>query len=171
MNNQGITKIEILIIGLIVGLLGVMAVVAVSTARSRTRDAVRLSDVRQTQAALELYFNDNNNYPEQVDYLAIGQASTICLSEGGFVATCSPQTQAVYLEIVPTAPTSGLKGLSTCSEVKNAYCYLGSDGEYRLQFEMENKNPLLGLQKGLNCATQGGLQSGSCAALTFTPAP
>ncbi|MCH8049509.1 hypothetical protein IH979_02250 [Patescibacteria group bacterium] len=166
MNKLGITRIEILIIALIIGLLGVMAVVAVSTARSRTRDAIRLSDVRQTQAGLELYFNDFNMYPARdLDGIPLGTASTFCLSEAGFTSTCVAAVETVYLDVMPATPGAGLKGLSTCGGERNAYCYLGINGEYRIQFELENNNPLLGLLKGINCATETGLEGGGCPAL------
>lgn len=162
MNKLGITKIEVLIVGLIIGLLGIMAVVAVSSARARTRDAVRLSDVRQVQTGLELYFNDVNSYPDWPDFFAIGRAVTICLGESGFAASCVGAQETIYLDMVPAPPTAGLSGRSSCSEVSDAYCYLGSELGYRIQFELENKNSLLELEKGLNCATETGLESGAC---------
>ncbi|MDP2631741.1 MAG: type II secretion system protein [Candidatus Uhrbacteria bacterium] len=169
MNKQGITKIEVLIVALIIGLLGLMAVVAVSTARSRTRDAIRLSDVRQTQAALELYFNDFNMYPEVATETALGGASTICLGESGFASACMAQSENVYMDVVPGTPTAGLNKLSGCSDVSNAYCYVGSVGEYRIQFELEHANPLIELQKGLNCATESGIEPGQCSVIIASP--
>lgn len=169
MNKLGITKIEVLVVGLIIGLLGLTAVVAVSTARSRTRDAVRLSDVRQVQAGLELYFNDFNMYPE-ANGVPLGTASTACLGESGFAASCSPSVETIYLEAVSATPRQGLKRLSACGNESNAYCYLGTNGEYRIQFELENNNPLLGLVKGVNCAMEFGLEPGQCPALVG-PAP
>lgn len=162
MNKLGITKIEVLIVGLIIGLLGLTAVIAVSSARSRTRDAVRLSDVRQVQTGLELFFNDVNSYPDWPDYFAIGEAPTICLSGEGFAATCVPGQDTIYLEVVPSPPTAGLVGKSTCSNVNDGYCYVGNADGYRLQFELEHKNSLLGLEKGANCATENGLEPNAC---------
>ena len=159
MYTKGFTKIEILIIAGIIGILGVTAVVAVSTARSRTRDAVRMSDVRQLQAGLELYFIDHNEYPESLEYKALGTVGTMCLSEQGFSSVCNGN---VYLESVGATPSSGLEGLSSCSDISNAYCYLAENGDYRVQFELEHNNPIIGLQEGLNCATQTGLSSGTC---------
>ena len=156
------TKIEVLIVVLIIGVLGVVAVMAVSNARSKTRDAVRLSDVRQTQAALELYFNDFNVYPEHIDRTALGQAATRCLSENGFSVSCTPSLETVYMESVSSTPRKGLKKLSSCSNVSNAYCYAGRGFEYTIEFELENGNSLIGLKKGLNCATRSGLTTGAC---------
>lgn len=165
MNNQGITKIEILVIAFIIGVLGIAAATSVSSARSRTRDAVRLSDVRQTQAALELYFNDQGMYPATEEVFALGQASTRCLSQEGFSASCTPTIENVYMEVVSPAPKGGLKGLSSCSDIGNAYCYTATNAEFRIKFELENNNTLLGVRKGLNCATEKGLVAGACPAL------
>lgn len=164
MNRLGVSKIELLVIGLIVGLLGVMAVVAVSTARSRTRDAIRLSDIRQVQTGLELAFNNSNQYPESADAMPLGEGNARCLSSDGFTSNCGTSDQ-VYLEIVPATPTDGLTGLSVCQTAKNAYCYKGGTSGYRIEFEMENDNPVLGLQKGVNCASESGIDAGACIAL------
>ena len=39
-------------------------------ARRRSRDAKRVSDIKQIQTALELYFNDNEKYPESTSSLS-----------------------------------------------------------------------------------------------------
>ncbi len=164
MNQRGISKIEVLIIALIIGALGLMAVVAVSTARARTRDAVRLSDVRVVQSSLELYFNDANSYPVTTETVALGSSGAGCLNEDGFTSSCGGAS-SVYLDIVPATPTAGLDGLSACGSASDAYCFQGTADEYRLQFELENANPVLGLGSGLNCASQSGLSSGACGSL------
>ncbi|PIX62542.1 hypothetical protein COV03_04390 [Candidatus Uhrbacteria bacterium CG10_big_fil_rev_8_21_14_0_10_41_26] len=164
-NQKGFTKIEILVVTAIVGLLGIMAVVSVMTARSRTRDAVRLSDVRQIQSGLELYFIDTNSYPIMGDVTALGTAVASCLGVDGFGAPCATGDKT-YLDVVPFTPTLGLSGASTCSGYSNAYCYYSNSDEYYVQFELEHANPQLELQKGVNCATPSGLDAGACQTLT-----
>lgn len=115
---------------------------------------------------LEMYFQGSSVYPTSAEAIAIGQALTACLSSEGFGAPCSSNGPTPYLESVPTPPDAGLKGLSTCSGVEDAYCYAGNDGEYRVQFELEGDNRALGLEKGLNCATEDGLRSGVCSSLS-----
>jgi hypothetical protein len=144
MNRYGVSKIEVLIIALIVGLLGVMAVVV--------------------QAGLELAFNNSNTYPESTDAIPLGEGNARCLSSDGFTSSCT-STDQVYLEVVPATPTDGLTGLSICQTSKNAYCYIGAVSGYRIEFEMENENPILGLQKGINCASESGIDAGACSAL------
>lgn len=162
MNNKGFTKVEILIVLGVIGVLGVIAGMAVSNARTQTRDAVRLSDVRQVQVGLELYFNDFSEYPKSFDLVPLGEASTVCLSEEGFSPSCAPSAEAVYMNMIGAVPQKGLKGLSACGNANNAYCYLGAEGEFRIQFELENSNNLLELNKGINCLTETGLRAGEC---------
>ncbi len=163
-NQKGFTKIEILVVAAIIGLLGIMAVVSVVTARSRTRDAVRLSDIRQIQGGLELYFIDSNAYPITDEVIALGAASTSCLSVDGLGAPCA--IDETYLDVVPFTPTSGLNGASVCNGYSNAYCYYSNGDDYYVQFELEHNNPQLELQKGVNCAKPSGLAAGECETLT-----
>ena len=62
-NKQGFTLIELLVVIAIIGLLATLSVVALNNARERARDTRRVSDVKQIQTALELYYNTNNGYP------------------------------------------------------------------------------------------------------------
>jgi len=62
-NKKGFTLIELLVVIAIIGLLATLAVVALNNARAKSRDARRISDIKQIQTALELYFNDANGYP------------------------------------------------------------------------------------------------------------
>ncbi len=157
------TKIEVLVVALIIGVCGSLAASAVLTARLRTRDATRLSHVREIQDALESYFTDHAGFPEVADALALGQGSTECLASNGFACSIAPDD--AYLRMVPQPPTTGLHQKSSCSGVANAYCYTGSATSYHLQFELEASNSLLGLTKGANCATETSLQPGACSSL------
>ncbi len=82
---------------------------ALGQARSQSADAKRLADIRQLASALELYFNDNNAYPENFSKI-------------------SP----TYIGVVPTAPAPAG---GTCSEQDNAYTYkFISKDKYELNF-------------------------------------
>ena len=162
--QRGMSKIEILIVAAIIGILGLSAIIAVSTARSRTRDAVRLGDVFQVQTALEYHFLDHNTYPDSSEPLPIGSPTAACLSSQGWGSTCDGDGE-IFLKAAPFIPTSGLDSLSGCDGYANAYCYV-SDGEsYRIEFELEHANTLLELRSGVSCATESGLEAGSCPAL------
>lgn len=164
-NKKGFTLVEILVVVGIVGLLGVLATITLQSARVRARDAKRLSDVVKTQMALELYFNDNNSYPIVADATALGQSATACLSSAGWASSCDATSESVYLARIPATPATGLKEIVQCSGVEDTYCYVGNASAYRIQFELETDNPEAKLTKGVNCATESGVESGACAAL------
>jgi hypothetical protein len=157
---------EILIVGALIGIIGLISGYAVLSARSHTRDIARLANVREIQMGLEFYFQNHSSYPVAAEPVALGQTLTACLSAEGFVAPCSKSGPTPYLEVVPTPPTAGLHGGSSCSNVDDAYCYSGTTDAFRIQFELESGNALLGLAKGTNCATEEGMKPGACAALS-----
>jgi len=66
-NNKGFTLMELLVVIAIIGLLSSMTTYFVNSARIRARDARRLADIRQIQSALELYYDDNLQYPPVAD--------------------------------------------------------------------------------------------------------
>lgn len=161
------TRLELLSVAMIIGVVGTASGVAVLGARSQTRDIARLAHVREVQLGLELYFNDVAAYPTEAEPLPLGTTTTACLSEDGFAPPCSEgDTQTAYVEIVPAPPTSGLKGRSSCGNVADAYCYTSDGVSYGISFELERNSRLLGLQKGINCARPDGFQAGACPALS-----
>ncbi len=156
---------EVLLVGMIIGVMGLVAGYAVLSARSHTRDVTRLANVREVQMALEMYFQNHSSYPIAVDAIPLGQALTACLASDGFAAPCSVTGPTPYLSVVTTPPASGLKSLVTCGGVEDAYCYSGTADAYRIQFELESGNALLGVAKGMNCLSGDGFKAGACAAL------
>lgn len=61
--GAGFTLVELLIVIAIIGILSTVLMVNFVGIRERARDAKRKSDLRQMQAALELYRTDNGAYP------------------------------------------------------------------------------------------------------------
>ncbi|MDP2932860.1 MAG: hypothetical protein Q8N81_01900 [bacterium] len=84
---------------------------ALDEATAKSRDALRLADVRQIMTALELYFNDNNKYPNTIDELIKSNA---------------------YLAQVPQSPTPP-DGACTPEQNNFAYQLLKPD-KYELTF-------------------------------------
>lgn len=63
----GFTLIELLVVVAIVGLLASVVLTNLNSARAKTRDANRLSDMRQIQFALELHYDKYGVYPGNTD--------------------------------------------------------------------------------------------------------
>lgn len=63
--DLGFTLIELLVVIAIISLLSSVVLASLSGARSSARDARRLQDMKQIQTALEMYYNNNGQYPEE----------------------------------------------------------------------------------------------------------
>jgi prepilin-type N-terminal cleavage/methylation domain-containing protein len=96
-NKAGFTLIELLVVIAIIGLLASVVLLALNSARAKSRDAKRLADVRQMASAFELFFNDKNSYPT-VGYSA---AAVILTTANATTAGLAPN----YIGLMPTAPT------------------------------------------------------------------
>ncbi len=105
MNKKGFTLIELLVVIAIIGLLSTLAVVALSSARTKARDSKRLSDLKQLQTALELYYTDRNGYPSAATAVTLGSASYNCLGSNGITTNALCGTTK-YMGLVPTDPGS-----------------------------------------------------------------
>ena len=62
-NNRAFTLIELLVVVAIIGILSSVVLASLNSAREKARDSRRLSDVRQIQTALDLYYQDYGRYP------------------------------------------------------------------------------------------------------------
>jgi len=89
--QRGFTLIELLVVIAIIGLLSSVVLASLNTAREKSRDARRISDLRQIQTALELYYDDQTpgGYPDTVAALV---TSNYLPSEPK-----DPRTDAIYL--------------------------------------------------------------------------
>ncbi|MDD5290385.1 MAG: prepilin-type N-terminal cleavage/methylation domain-containing protein [Patescibacteria group bacterium] len=132
--NKGFTLIELLVVIAIIGLLSTLAVVALNNARAKSRDAKRVSDIKQIQTALELYYQDNNGYPS-------AGAMPTSIATGG----------NTYMGVVPTNPTpNGITYTYAC--VGAAPCA----GSYTITFNLESGTG--SLVSGNHTATPNGMQ-------------
>ena len=102
--KKGFTLIELLVVIAIIALLSTLSVVALNSARVKSRDARRLSDIKQLRTALEMYFDANLTYPQNSSS-TLGATGFVCLDAGGFktLANC---TSTVFMQKVPSDPQS-----------------------------------------------------------------
>ena len=60
--KQGFTLIELLVVISIIGLLSSVVLASLNSTRVKARDTKRVSEVRQLQTALQLYYDTNGSY-------------------------------------------------------------------------------------------------------------
>jgi|GEM_PF-995192 general secretion pathway protein G len=93
--HRGFTLIELLVVVSIIGTLAAAGTVSYSSVRSTARDAKRLSDVRQLQAAIEIYYENHDAYPADGRPgplgVHVGEAATATLSDAGFAGATTGQ--------------------------------------------------------------------------------
>lgn len=72
--SSGFTLMELLIVIAIIGILVTIVVIAVDPAAilQRSNDTRRRADLNQIKVALQLYFNENNDYPDTTEFEASG---------------------------------------------------------------------------------------------------
>ncbi len=104
--QRGFTLIELLVVIAIIGILSSVVLASLNTARKKGRDARRISDVKQLQLALELYYDNNSSeYPDALSSLAPS-----------------------YISVVPSDPQSGsysydnLTGAGAACSVASGVC-------------------------------------------------
>jgi prepilin-type N-terminal cleavage/methylation domain-containing protein len=75
---RGFTLIELLVVIAIIGILSSVVLASLNGARKKGRDARRISDLKQIQLALEMYYDSNSSeYPDGLSSLAPTFISTV----------------------------------------------------------------------------------------------
>lgn len=146
--NLGFTLIELLVVIAIIGVLASIVLASLNNARQKSRDARRLTDVKQIQLALELFFDgEGNTYPA---------ASATCdaTTQHGLQVL----TTEGYMPQVPRDPLSGATVLcykyATVSTTGNQTTYhLGATLEDTANSALPGKNCNSGT--GTGCPVAG----------------
>ena len=105
--KRGFTLVEILIVVAIIATLASVALVGLGPVQRSGRDTRRISDLRQTQNAIELYYAKCGFYPGDA------QSGTDCTGSGGGKTTWSSLTDAIVgspslgVSKIPNDPRSG----------------------------------------------------------------
>jgi len=93
MHKKGFTLIELLVVIAIIGILAGIIIPNLAIARQSARDAKRISDIKNIQLSLALYYNDNLHYPCN-------------LTATDSINACAPNFTPGYMTTVPTDPVS-----------------------------------------------------------------
>lgn len=154
--KAGFTLIELLVVIAIIGFLASIVLVALNSARTRSRDAKRLGDMNQMAKAMELFFDSYKGYP-----------GTGALS-GNVVPTNMTPTFLSSLPAAPTPADTGCTGTVAPSPATaaNSYYYAPtgtsyvSNGltvypNYNFYFCLGNQNG--NIPAGLHTMTPGGI--------------
>jgi len=128
-SEKGFTLIELLVVIVILGLLMALGIGSFQSSQIKARDARRKNDLAQIQRALELYFNDYNQYPD----LDVASLS------GGL---WEDEKGTLYLKEFPQDPRFG----------DYDYVLGGSSTSYQLYARLENvRDPEIGAYTGTSC--------------------
>ncbi len=129
-NNKAFTLIELLVVIAIIGILTAIVMTNFATAKSKSRDAKRVSDIAQLQLAMELFFDRCNRYPV-VNTLT----SMPLLTDSG--GTCPSGVE--FSDFISSIPTSPSPGSTYSYGVNNAT----TPTDYVLKAVLENNNSVL----------------------------
>ena len=100
-SKRGFTLIELLVVISIIALLASIIFSAVTAARSKARDAERISDMRQLSNAINLYFSDKGSLPRN----QTGWCTTVSNATNGWGPAFQADLVPTYIGKVSLDPT------------------------------------------------------------------
>lgn len=121
--SKGFTLMELLIVIAILGILAVLVSGNLINSLKRGRDAKRKEDLQQIQKAVELYYEDNNQYPT-VDELAF---------DGNSKLKHPTIDTKIYMQKLPKDPTSSYTYQYVVDTIPG-----GTNNAYRIYSYLEN---------------------------------
>ncbi len=126
--KKGFTLVELLVVIAIIGILSTLSVVSLNSARAKSRDARRLSDIKQIRTALDMYYDASSTYPTtSCTSTPLGTGNCACLTSVGWTNTSTTNcTGTIFMQKVPSDPLSS-----------GTYVYTSSGQSYEIVYKLE----------------------------------
>ena len=106
-NKKAFSLIELLIVITIIGILAVVMLPKITQGPARARDAQRISDIADIANAIEMYKQDNTNYPGTAGTLVMVDTT---LGISSYFDTTLPPVDPVTTNVVTGLTTNGKYG-------------------------------------------------------------
>ena len=125
--KSGFTIVELLIVIVVIGILAAITVVAFNGVQTRANTAGALSDLKQVNSAIQLYYVDNGAYPNTSgNWQGINK-------EANYI----PELTPTYLPSLPQSkmpdrPASSQDAPQTVTAYKAVYMYKSNGTDYKL---------------------------------------
>ena len=141
-NNKGFTLIELLVVIAVIGILAAVVLASLNSARSKARDTQRISQLREVQKALAMYYSETGSYPLRT--------ATAGCSAGVWETPLAPLVSAGHIGVIPNDPQN-----ATINNIQFCYNYTSSptgsssytcngaprsNYVYSIMFSLENTN-------------------------------
>lgn len=147
MARRGFTLIELLVVIAIIGLLSSVTLASLESARTKARDARRVSDFSQYKRAFNLYYDDNGAWP----CAGVSGAATYIDDQTHCLATAL----APYMSKIPVDPLYGDNGTPSWG-LDYQYQSNGTQYYLRTSFETDIRPATHGYPGNNSCAPSGG---------------
>lgn len=135
----------------------ILPAIGIEQARRKSRDAKRVSDIKQLQTAAELFYIENDSYPPSAGTMIIDE-SGYCLDNDGFKAQ-GQCVRTTYMGMVPYNPIpGGIEYTYTAweSQDETVQCTVVGDCDwYTMDFFLEESTG--GLSSGKHTGTPNGI--------------
>jgi general secretion pathway protein G len=117
--NKGFTLVELLVVIAIISILSTVIFAVLNESREKARDAKRISDLKNIELALEVYFADNGHYPTR----------TVNSSQG---AAWNGDTDSLKTDLSPyiNVPVDPLRNNGT-------FPYSSADGQFNYHYNSD----------------------------------
>lgn len=154
-SSRGFTLLELLVVIAIIGLLSSVVLASISDVRMKARDSQRLSDIKQIQLALEMFFDEYGYYPDNDDSGSDAGWDDSDLGDGFIIGLTGSNVRGdnpneiVFMNAVPGDPLDPDGVDNVCSQ-SHAY-HRHSLTDYTIVVTPE-QNPLLNLPDCGRCS-------------------